>query len=240
MNKPVYRHLADQKWRSYERKVVEQRFTQMFVIPDILPTFDPKVQVKLRFGKKTTQHGDRLDSNLTEQPPTIDIQVFNAGERLVTIAIVDSDVPNLKTDNFDHRCHGLYTNVAVSPAAGVVDLSTIQNSKTGVVMPWLPPHCQKGAPWHRMSVWILEQEGNKIVDSDAMHEAFPRASPFRLRELLNQYPMKPVGATMFRSGWDEWTADVMKRHHIPGADVEFKKKPPTPMEYKKKDGERYR
>lgn len=240
MNKPVYRHLADKKWRSYDRKVLDQRLTQLHVIPDVLPTIDPNVQVKLRFGKKKAHPGDCLPSNVTEHAPVIDMQVFNAGQRLVTIVIVDSDVPNIETDNFDHRCNGLYTNIPVAPTAGVIDLGKIQDEKTGVVLPWLPPHCQKGAPWHRLSVWILEQKDGAALDSEAVRKGVSRLGVFSLRDFVREKALKPVGVTLFRSAWDEWTAEIMGQHGIPGAGVEYKKAPIDPMPYKKKDGARYR
>ena len=43
MNKPIYRHLADLKWRSHSRQILMQRINQMDVVPDILPAVDPTV-----------------------------------------------------------------------------------------------------------------------------------------------------------------------------------------------------
>lgn len=57
MGKPVYRHLARQKWEGYERKIVMQRITQMHVIPDVLPKIEPSVQVRVSFGRKRIAHG---------------------------------------------------------------------------------------------------------------------------------------------------------------------------------------
>ena len=41
MAKPIYRFLADRKWREYKRKIMVQRITQMNVVPDVVPTCDP-------------------------------------------------------------------------------------------------------------------------------------------------------------------------------------------------------
>ncbi|KAF2102586.1 PEBP-like protein, partial [Rhizodiscina lignyota] len=237
MSKPVYRHLADQKWRSYEHKIVMQRITQMNVIPDVLPTIDPIVQLNISFKGKRVQHGERLNTDKTEHAPTLRMQAFDQGERLVTIAVVDSDVPNVEEDDFDHRCHALFTNVRVSPTSGVVDLGEVAQEST--VMPWYPPHAQKGSPWHRLSVWILQQPEDVTIDKNALSEKYTR-NTFTMRRLVSQFPLKPIGVTMFRTSWDETTKDVMERNGIEGADIEFKKAPITPMRYKKKDGARYR
>lgn len=240
MSKPVYRHLQDRRWRSYERKIVEQRLHQMHVIPDVLPTFNPIVQLNLRFLGKKFHHGDIVASNKSETPPNVLLQVFDAGERLVTIAIVDSDVPNVEKDGFDYRCHGLYTNIPISPTAGLVSLSKLQREdSSNVVVPWLPPHCQKGAPYHRLSVWVLEQEESKILDAQAVRN-WLKTKPFTLRAFSNKFRSQPVGGTMFRTVWDEWTVSVMEKHCIKAANIEYRKKPIEPMPYKKKDGERFR
>lgn len=237
MNKPVYRHLADQKWRSYERKIVLQRITQMHVIPDVLPDIDPKVQLNISFKGKRVHHGERLPTKTSEHAPTLNMQVFDRGERLVTIVIVDSDVPNVEKDDFDHKCHGLYANVPVGPSTGTV--AEAQLPREQVTLRWHPPSAQKGAPWHRLSVWILQHSEGKAIDAKAALASEVR-DLFSLRDFVKQNHLTPVGVTMFRTSWDETTKEVMERNGIEGADVEFKKAPITPMPYKKKDGARYR
>ena len=128
MSRPIYRHLADKKWRARARLITEQRITQMSVIPDVLPSIDLTASVELsyhgtklnssnriiprtaRSGQRVAvQPGEYVASIVAEQPPKLDVQVFNKGERLVTIAIVDADVPNLEKDGFDYRCQFLET-----------------------------------------------------------------------------------------------------------------------------------
>ena len=237
MNKPIYRYLADEKWRGYKRTVVMQRITQMRVIPDVLPTVDPVASVELSFAGYNVQPGTFVESRRSQRPPTLQVQVFDSGPRLVTVVIVDSDVPNVEKDGFDYRCHGIYANIEISPTSGDIALRRLTPSQTEV-LPWLPPHAHKGAPYHRLSVFVLQQPEGKRVDLESVKSV--KRDHFILRSFIDTNALKPVGVTMFRTQWDDTMAAVMDRHGIPGADIAFKRKKVEPLPYKKKDGARYR
>src|SRR3954469_22460646 len=100
MSKPIYRFLADRKWREYRRKIQLQRITQLKVIPDVVPSCDPTLDVKINFGRSNVQPGDYVDSAVSEKPCQLVVQSFERDPKLVTIALVDSDVPNLQKDRF--------------------------------------------------------------------------------------------------------------------------------------------
>src|SRR5216117_1367311 len=100
MSRPIYRYLADRKWREYRRLILMQRITQMKVIPDVLSHIDPTVDVRLFFSRRTIQPGEFVDSRVSAVPARLNIQSFERGERLVAIAVVDPDVPNAETDGF--------------------------------------------------------------------------------------------------------------------------------------------
>jgi len=236
MNKPIYRYLADRKWREYKRKLLMQRITQMNVVPDILPTIDPTVSVDLSFGRRDVQPGEFVDSRVSEIPATLEIQPYNKGERLVTIAIVNPDVPNVSKDGFDYRCHFLASNIKISPTQTKVFLRTL-SEQTQVLLPWLPAYTQKGAPYSRMSIFVLEQDGE--VDVSAGRDRY-QARGFILRSFVDKFRLKPVGVNLYRSQYDEGTAGVMQRAGIPGHNVEFKRMKIEPLPYKKIPGSRYR
>ncbi|KAF2670260.1 PEBP-like protein [Microthyrium microscopicum] len=125
MNKPIYRHLADKKWREYKRKLTMQRIETMSVVPDVLPQIDPIVSLDLGFSGHKVQPGEFVSSIRSQFPPSLSVQVFDGGERLVTVVVVDSDVPDIANDSFTTRCHGLYVNVPISPSNGRINLTNI-------------------------------------------------------------------------------------------------------------------
>lgn len=242
MNKPIYRYLANKKWREMKRKILIQRITQMSVTPDVLPEIDPVLDIDLIWHRRIISPGDFVPSNWSEKPPTLRIQKFYQGEALLTIVAVDSDVPNTETDSFNSRCHGIWTNIPIAPSeSGIGELG---GKSEQTILPWSPPFAQKGSPYHRISLFVFEQPEGKKLSQQLIKEFTEKttASSIWLRGFAEQTGFKPVGVTMFRTQWDEHTAAVMERNDIPGADVEFKRKKPErlPDKYQVKDGLRYR
>jgi large subunit ribosomal protein L35 len=221
MNKPIYRYLADRKWRSYQRLVIVQRIQQLSVVPDLLAHFEPTADVKLAFRRRNVQPGEFIDSRVSEVPPRLNVQVFDKGERLVTVVVVDSDVPVVEKDNYIHRCHYLATNIPISPTQTSLPLSKATEAQ--LVLPWLPAFAQKGSPYHRYSIIVLQQQPDQILDAAALKESVKRDG-FKLKGFKDRHGLQPIGMNIFRSIWDEGTAGVMERAGVEGADIEFKTK----------------
>ena len=243
MNRPIYRYLADRKWREYKRKLLMQRISQMYIVPDILPHLDPTADVSLRFGRRKVQPGEFVDSCVSEIPARLNVQVFDKGERLVSIAVVDPDVPDEGKDSFSSRCHFLAVNIPLSPTATSIVLSNL-NEDEHIVHPWLPPYAEKGAPYHRLAVMVLQQDDagkGASLDVKALREGSGlRRKGFKIRRFMDRRPMRPIGMHLFRSQWDEGTDGVVTRAGIEGMNIEFARKKPEKGLYKKKDGARYR
>jgi large subunit ribosomal protein L35 len=223
MNKPIYRHLAEKKWRGLPYRLLAQRIQQMSVVPDVLPKFEPIVDVQLWFRRDKVEPGELLDSRETEVPPRLKVQAFDAGERLVSVVVMDSDVPNAETDDFERRCHYLAANVPISPDKPSLPLSKV-NKETQLAVPWLPAFSQKGAPYHRLTVWVLNQKPGETLDVAKLRELYSGRGGFSLKSYRDKFGLTPVGFNMFRTIWDEGTAGVMERAGMPGADIEFKHK----------------
>lgn len=239
MSKPIYRYLTDRKWREYRRKLLVQRITQMKVIPDVLPHCDPVVDAKLYFGRRQIQPGDFVESKASMEAPKMDVQLFEGGEKLVTIAVVDSDVPNVETDSFDFKTHYLAVNVPLSATAPKIDLSQL-SSESQVVLPWLPPVAQKGSPYHRLSVFILEQKDAKPLDFEAVKAKEFNREKTLLRTIEARYQLKPIGAHLFRTQWDETTSEVMQAIGFSGSDLELRRKRVEPLPYKRRNPSTFR
>jgi large subunit ribosomal protein L35 len=199
MNKPIYRYLADQKWRSYKRNVLEQRLNQMNVVPDLLPTLDIVADIDLGFGRKTIPPGEFVSSLISESMPRLNVQTFTPGERLVTVLVVDGDVPVLDQDTFAYRCHFIASNIPLSPTKTSIplqrieqeDKKTVDATAKKIAVPWLSPWAHKGAPYHRLAVFVFEQKDAQALDiakiSKTQRESFNVRS-FAIKHKLNTLP----------------------------------------------------
>jgi large subunit ribosomal protein L35 len=241
MNKPIYRYLADQKWRKYKRLILDQRITQMDVIPDLLPALDLAVDIDLAWGRKIVPPGEFVDSAISENLPRLNVQTFEQGEKLVSVVVVDADVPVPEKDSFTYRCHFIASNIAISPTQTSIPLTRIaqDDKKTKdpaarrISVPWFPPWANRGAPYHRLAVFILEQPEGKALDVVKLKKT--KRDGFILRSFVDSHKLKPMGATLFRTKWDESMAGVLTRNGL-GAqvNVEFKRKRVEPLPFKRR------
>ncbi|KAK4938791.1 mitochondrial 54S ribosomal protein YmL35 [Elasticomyces elasticus] len=238
MNKPIYRYLAERKWREYPRKILVQRITQMNVLPDVIPNCDPILDVKISFGKKAVPPGDFVESHISENPCQLVLQPFDRGEKMVSIAIVDPDVPNIEADSFDTRCHFLASNIIISATQTLVDLAKL-SADSQVLLPWLPPHAQKGSPYHRLSIIVLQQKDNIPIDLEIARKKVGRDG-FSTRRFMSRHILIPISASLFRTQWDDSTAAVMQRAGLAGGDVELKRKKVEPLPYKRRNPSSFR
>ncbi|KAI1096701.1 PEBP-like protein [Rostrohypoxylon terebratum] len=203
--------------------MITQRIKQLSIVPDVLPKFEPTMDVQLYFRRDKVVPGEILNSRVTEVPPRLRVQVFNPGERLVSVVVMDSDVPNAETDSFERRCHYLSANIPLSPTEHSLPLGKA-NKETQLAVPWLPAFAQKGAPYHRLSLFILEQKPGVTLDIEKLRELYSARDGFSLKSYRDKFGLTPVGFNIFRTVWDENTAGVMERAGMPGADIEFKHK----------------
>lgn len=239
MSKPIYRYLADQKWRSYRHKILVQRITQMKVIPDVLPYCDPVVDTKLYYNKRAIQPGDFVNSKVSMEAPKLDVQMFERGQKLVTIAVMDPDIPNVEKDGFDSKMHFLAVNIPISATSTKIDLTQL-STDSQVVLPWVPPVAQKGSPYHRLSLFILEQKDSQPLDFGALKATETERDEMELRAFRGRYGLKPIGAHLFRTQWDETMLEVMKQVGFAEPDLELRTKKIGPLPYKRRNPPTFR
>ena len=224
-----------------------QRISQMYIVPDLLPHLDPTAEVSLGFGRRNVQPGEFVDSRVSEVPARLNVQVFDKGERLITVLVVDTDVPDEKQDSFSSRCHFLAVNIPISPTFTSIPLTKFNNEADHIVHTWMPPFAQKGAPYHRLAVFIIQQTADEDSQGSRLNAEYLKKEKGYAREgfsvrrfLSREKSLKPIGVHLFRNKWDEGTVGVMSRMGIEGANIEFTRKKPEKLPYKKKDGARYR
>lgn len=221
MNKPIYRYYTRQKWLSYDYKLIVQRIEQFHIVPDLVDKLEPTIDVKLLFRGQKISPGSIVPSNVSENMPLLRVQLFDRGERLFTVVVVDADVPDVSKDCYWKRCHFLAANIPLNPCNTSLPFSKMDKDK--IALPWLPPTSQKGAPYHRLAIFLLEQVDNEMFDVAKMREVYSSRDHFCVKVLRQKYKLLPKGFNMFRSVWDDTTAEVMQRHNIPGADVELRR-----------------
>ncbi|KAF8477133.1 phosphatidylethanolamine-binding protein [Kalaharituber pfeilii] len=214
LNKPVYRYLLDKKWRETERPILMQRLTQMHVIPDVLPYIDPVVDVQVRFKGRDVKPGTILNTLRTEVQPTVKIIPFRYGEMLCTIAVVDPDVPDPERDTFRYRLHWLVCNIPISH----IQTQAIGQGakKSDFIMPYLPPHVQKGIQYHRYAMFVFRQQDK--INAEELKGKIDR-DKFNMRSFQSKQDLHVIGAFMWRNEFDEHTKEVMDRHGLEGADI---------------------
>jgi large subunit ribosomal protein L35 len=223
MNKPIYRHLAEKRWRSYHYNIIKQRIEQHHIVPDILPKLDPTIEVDLYVLRKKVQPGQTLDSLVTERAPRLRVQVFEKGERLVSVVCMDPDVPDESADGYIKRCHFLAANIPLSPTVHSIAFSKLR-ADDQLAVPWLPAFAQKGTDKHRLAIFVLEQPAGQRLDVSKLKELYSARDRFSLKSFRDKFGLRPVGFNMFRTEWDENTTGVMERAGQPGAELEFRRK----------------
>lgn len=224
MSKPIYRYLNEKKWRSMAYKILVQRLEQFHIVPDVLPKFDPKMDVQISFHGYRVRPGELVDSLVSEAPPNLRVQVFDSKKRLVTVVVMDSDVPDPQNDSFDRRLHFMAANIPIDCLTKNISLGRVSKQQEHLAVPWLPPFSQEGAPYHRLSVWILEQpEGNQLSVAKLRAAYAKNRDDFSLLAFRARQKVKPYGFNMFRTEWDKDTAALMERHGIPGAEIVFRR-----------------
>ncbi|KAJ7171718.1 phosphatidylethanolamine-binding protein [Mycena crocata] len=173
MTIPSHRHLVEQRWRKDGAlDLLMERIHQMNVIPDVLPVLHPSVDLHIaarlmpehfdtlmrrnRLQRRVNTFKDVVPGNyLTPQqtrvPPKLYANVFHTDVRLYTMLLVDPDVPDEENQTFTTFLHWLKPNIPLSAThTGRIPLL---NTHTR----YIPPHPQRGTPYHRYVLLLLQQ-----------------------------------------------------------------------------------
>ncbi|KAG5440717.1 hypothetical protein PCK2_000153 [Pneumocystis canis] len=192
MTLPVYRYLAEQQWRKKPYHLLMQRIEQMYVIPDVYERFKPTAEIIIRFENKELEPGNFVSNDISASEPTVEIKSFSEKEKLYTIVLIDPDVPNVQKDSFKTYLHWLVCNILISP------INTLVQPHTGTILaPYIPPHPQKGSPYHRYTLLVFEQTeknlNNPVIERDG----------FDVRQFASLNHFQIVGIHFWRGVWDE-------------------------------------
>ncbi|GAA5875709.1 hypothetical protein JCM8547_007046 [Rhodosporidiobolus lusitaniae] len=199
LSKPVYRHLAERAWRKEgDLAILMQRVTQMHVTPDLLPSISPELDVRIQVGGQTIEPGSFTLPAQTRDGLELSAQVYHPEERLYTLLVVDPDVPDAANQSFTTFAHLLIPNIPLSATSP----SSLPLSSLPSTLSYVPPHPQKGTPYHRYTVLLFEQPSQATFSSDSIERA-----GFSTREFVKEHGLKTSGVSFFRQVWDK---DVSK------------------------------
>ncbi|KAH9487184.1 54S ribosomal protein L35, mitochondrial [Psilocybe cubensis] len=241
MNKLSHRHLIEQKWRKDgDLDLLMERLYQMNVIPDVLPILEPTVDLHLVAKARPTEYlkigklqttvvpGEFIRPKQTLVPPKLYATVFHTDVRLYTMILVDPDVPSPETASYTTYLHWMKPNIPLSATSPhlIPDL----NDHTAYV----PPHPQRGSPYHRYVCLLLpqpalapegytrvgsvlaarqgnEQPTSQRLDIPVVPEEERRG--FDVRAFMEKWGFegrRGGGAHMFREVWDEDVSAIYK------------------------------
>lgn len=218
MSQKVYRHLIEQRWRNEGAlDLLMERLYQMHVIPDILSSLQPTVDLRVVFPepppknvvlrartkRKTlpVEAGVFLVNEQTRRPPKLYTTVFHPEPRLYTLLMIDPDVPDQDNQTFKTFLHWLQPNITLSAtSAGLLP--------SAAHTPYLPPHPARGTPYHRYVLLLLPHEDPTLKLS--LPPGPLERDAFDARRFVQEHALRTDGggAFMWRAVWDEESSRI--------------------------------
>ncbi|KIP02565.1 hypothetical protein PHLGIDRAFT_111938 [Phlebiopsis gigantea 11061_1 CR5-6] len=221
LSQPVYRHLVEQKWREDGAlDLVMERVHQMNVVPDLLgelhPSFDLRVNFperlsdEIRMRNRTKAKVEKMEPGVfllpeqTRKPPALYTTVFHEEPRLYTMLMVDLDVPNPEHQGFQSYLHWMHPNITLHA------FSQNPVPLTGTHTPYVPPHPQRGTPYHRYVLLLVPQASpTERIKIPAI--SMEQRLGFDYRAFAANHGLdasKGGGVFMWREVWDETVSRI--------------------------------
>ncbi|KAK6198183.1 putative mitochondrial ribosomal protein of the large subunit [Scheffersomyces amazonensis] len=237
---PVYRYYLKDKWQNQGLMLTMQRLETLHVIPDTLPTFEPSVEVKVKFPHNKDPEfgnwitpGDILPAFAVEQPPTISIQEFDRidGQDLYTIVLVNPDTPDLVKNSFSTTLHYGLTNVSLNNVDNIIGSEKLLENQDSIIFkPYLPILPEKNAgKYQRACLWVFKQTKELTDLSKIEREDFNIRSFSKLNDLI------PVGAHVWRQHFDRSVPSIREKYGLGKGRVFHRVRGTTPVPNPKKD-----
>jgi large subunit ribosomal protein L35 len=238
MSNVAHRHIVEQKWRKEGAlDLLMERIYQMKVVPDALPEIKPTIDLQVVARSTPTdflkskkvfqgvEPGVFLRPKQTLQHPKLHTRVFHQDNRLYTMLLVDLDVPNTATRSYTTFLHWLKPNISLSALSS----SRIPDPNTHTR--YIPPHPQRGTPYHRYVCLLLPHPpigGSEYTLTGAFRTArdhhtsvelhIPIVSDqdrlgFNIRRFASQWNLdgtKGGGIHMWREVWDDDVSHIYR------------------------------
>lgn len=223
MNEPIYRYLSRSEWAARDMLILMQRLEQHHVIPDTMPTLDPRANVDVQFvtpNMASFEPGSFLSNEVCERRPRVSIQEYEPIQKdsLYSVVIVNPDVPDLENDSYKTLLHYAAVNIPISNDAPEVDFT-----KATELADYLPPHPEKNAPAQRLCVWVFRQPA-RIEGAEVAREQFD------IRQFAGANNLDAVGAHMWRVRYDLTTDFIRAKYGLGEGNVYFRARTAKPDE----------
>lgn len=215
---PVYRRLAEDKWRSHDLMVTMQRLETLHVIPDTMPTLDPKADVKVRFGHNTRREfvgdiepGTVLPAFAVSIPPTIQVQEFDTSDYdlgLYTAVLVNPDTPDLEHNSFKTTLHYGLHNVPLTYTDSVILPGKLLKNPQWIFEQYTPLVPEKNAQKQRACLWVFRQ-------SKELNNLSYNTENFDIREFAEANGLTAVGAHVWRQMFDRSVNETREKFGLP-------------------------
>ncbi|KAG5638189.1 hypothetical protein H0H81_001391 [Sphagnurus paluster] len=213
MRNPAHRHLVEQRWRKDgDLDLLMERIHQMKVVPDVLPDLRPTIDVHV--AARTTKHEQNIAN---KRHTTVEPGTFLLPEQ--------AHVPDESNASFRTFLHWMKPNVPLS-AAHQSRITGLNNHT-----PYIPPHPQRGTPYHRYVLLLLQQPA--LGADTYTHNIEARAAPgvptsvtldippveaearrdFDVRAFMRRWGLDGAqggGAHMWREVWNEKVSSIYR------------------------------
>lgn len=238
LSQPVYRQHAERKWKDYDLMILMQRLEQLKVIPDTMPTLDPKVDVKIKFPHVTKPvdklnswitPGEILPSFLVNQPPVIKIQRFDSSNepKKYTVVLVNPDEPDLDTNSFKTKLHFGIANLPIDLHDNTLNIEKYLSENLNIFKDYVPilPEINSG-DYQRACLWVFEQQDAKDLSIDSTQFS---SETFDIRKFADAFALQAVGAHVWRQVFDRSVNDVRNQYGLPKGRVFHRVRKPFPV-----------
>ncbi|KAG8873024.1 hypothetical protein FRB97_007073 [Tulasnella sp. 331] len=216
LSNPVYRHLLEKSWRKDGRlDMLMERIHQMHVIPDVIPTIYPTVDLRVILDRKNWKASDTtwfeagpgefLDPKRTRVRPRFQATVFHLEPRLYTL--MTYLISRIKVSRRIYTCSSSYfyphstTGYAQATKYFVyrpnISLDAVSSHQANIslddaIASWIPPHPQNGTPYHRYVTLLLPQSSATTpIEIDARD--YSERLGFDVRQVIEKYGLGKQG-----------------------------------------------
>ncbi|ODV65808.1 PEBP-like protein [Hyphopichia burtonii NRRL Y-1933] len=233
LSQPVYKHFTKKQWENKDLMLTMQRLETLKMIPDTLPTLDPKCHIQIKFPHNTDRlfsnwitPGEILPAFAVNKPPTIKIIDFDNldnSDQLYTILIVNPDVPDLSTNSFKTCLNYGLSNVKLNNIDNTLNTEKLLNHENEwCFKSYQPLTPEKNIPNQRACLWVLKQSKKFSLPEIARDY-------FNIREFTENFNLTPVGAHIWRQHFDRSVKATNFSYGLPKPKVFHRVRKDAPM-----------